>query len=192
MITMPIYRKKKIDEYNTAVRELRSSYMFTPFSLGLAQHYGLPSVGLDLTDKSNIAAWFGLYSISVDENGQATSKLATEKASPTIFVFRCPKNSVYQYEKFRPTLFPIGRPDQQSAWFGHMGWGASSNQLASYLVCGFRIGSEIFGELPTDFEKKLFPSIADDKILEYFVKMRGKEKYEGEAKRALSRIYYFL
>jgi hypothetical protein len=185
-------RQSSASDYWNDVYKIRNSPLFTAFSLGIAQHYGLPSVGLDLTDSIGVASWFALNKILVNESGYASISPidSTENITPTLFVFRCPKDSVYNYEVVKPKMFPIARPDKQKAWFGHVGWGEAKNQLGSYLMCGFRLSEKyvysIKNHLPTD----LFPSISQDPILEFFVKMMNQDKHEGEARRALKRVYY--
>ncbi|WP_425618994.1 FRG domain-containing protein [Anatilimnocola sp. NA78] len=189
------YRKtlseSSMQAYADDVAALRRSPDFDGFSLGIAQHYGLPSVGLDLTDDINVAAWFALYTISTDGNGHAACSILPDDAEPTVFVFRCPLETIFDYRYVRPKQFPVGRPDRQSAWFAHVGWGAATNQMGSYLMCGFRLTPQMYDQLPADFSRYLFPSTTDDSILGFFRKMKGLPKHEGECRRALQRIYFF-
>ena len=177
--------------WNT-IPDFRNSPVFVLYALGIAQHYGLPSVGLDLTNRLDVACWFATHTLAIAPDGKAAIQLIKfgEDQAPTILFFRCPKDAVFAYEVIKPREFPVGRPDHQSAWFGHVGWGAASNQLGSYLMCGFRLKQEILNELNSDLDETLFPSPSDDLVLKHFIKMRGQEKYEGEAKRALQGIYF--
>lgn len=175
------------------VSSFRNSAVFLLFALGIAQHYGLPSVGLDLTDDLAAATWFATHTIKTSATGQAETglvDLTSSDVAPTIFVFRCPADAVFEYKAIRPDYIPHGRPDAQSAWFGHVGWGLASNQLGSYLMCGFRLSDEIVNSLDPAVDAKLFPTEENDPILRHFLKMRAMEKYEGEARRALQGIYY--
>ena len=170
----------------------RSSSAFILFALGIAQHYGLPSVGLDLTDRLDVACWFATRTISTDASGKAAIGAApsSPENSPTVFIFRCPKDAVFNYEHAKPEGLPEGRPDRQGAWFGYVGWGAASNQLGSYLVCGFRLDPEVAAEIDPSLDSKLFPSRSEDPVLDYFMKMRNIGKYEREALRALQGVYH--
>ena len=184
--------KPDLDAYWNMVTQLRQSPAFILLSLGVAQHYGMPSVGLDLTDRLEVACWFATHTITIAASGQARTELIkfSSDQMPTIFVFRCPRDAVFDYKVTKPREIPDGRPDKQSAWFGHVGWGAASNQLGSYLMCGFRLTSDIANDLDNKLDEELFPSASQDLILKHFLTMRGLEKYEGEAKRALSGIYF--
>ncbi|MCA9039487.1 MAG: FRG domain-containing protein [Planctomycetaceae bacterium] len=186
-----ILPESQMRDYWNDVTALRRTSGYDGFALGLAQHYGLPSVGLDLTDELNVAAWFALYSITIDDYGRATCAVGSEDATPTVFVFRCPYDTVFNYRAVRPKQFPNGRPDRQCAWFAHVGWGAAENQMGSYLMCGFRLKVNVSDQLPSNYSRYLFPKTEDDLILQFFLTMKGKAKYEGEAQRALQRIYHF-
>lgn len=182
-------KRDKFLDYQNDIHNLRGGYNLMNFSLGIAQHYGMPSVGLDLTKSVEVATWFATHKMYIDEDGIATVITIDKWDYSTIFVFRCPKNAVFSYEKVRPKIFPLGRPDKQDAWFSHVGWGYAKNQLGSYLVCGFRMKKEFIDELGQNYEKELFPSIKEDPILDYFFKMKNKINYQGEAKRALNKLY---
>jgi hypothetical protein len=178
--------------YQAMESKMRTSGVFVLFALGIAQHYGMPSVGLDLTDDLKTACWFATHTIAASPSGLAKTDLIQFEPDqrPTVYVFRCPPDAVFDYKASRPNDFPSGRPDSQYAWFGHVGWGLASNQLASYLMCGFRLTPDIANDLGTELDRALFPAESSDPILHHFRKMRTMEKYEGEAKRALQGVYY--
>lgn len=184
--------KEKFLVYNKDINYIKNTSLMTSFSLGIAQHYGLPSVGLDLTSDLDVANWFASNSMNIEPSGSTTTKKvdSTQHKSSMIYIFRCPKDIVFDYQIVKPKVFPISRPDMQSAWFGHVGWGAASNQLASYLVCAFELSKEYLDSLPSNLDRKLFPSIDNDPILEYFLRERNKSYYEGDVKKVLQNIYY--
>jgi hypothetical protein len=184
--------KDKFELYQKDINYIRNTHLMTAFSLGIAQHYGMPSVGLDLSDDLEVASWFASNSMRISKEGTtATLKVdSSTHETSMIYIFRCPKDAVFDYKSVKPKIFPAGRPDAQSAWFGHVGWGAASNQLGSYLACAFKLSKEFLDSLPHDIETTLFPKKIDDPILDFFVKMRGQDKYEGDAKKALQNVYY--
>jgi hypothetical protein len=184
--------EEKFSVYKKDINYIKNTCLMTPFSLGIAQHYGMPSVGLDLTSDLDVANWFASNSMNIGPSGSTTTKKvdSTQHKSSMIYIFRCPKDIVFDYQIVKPKVFPISRPDMQSAWFGHVGWGAASNQLASYLVCAFELSKEYLDNITTNLERKLFPSIEDDPILEYFLREKNKTYYEGDVKKVLETIYY--
>lgn len=183
--------KDKFELYKNDINYIRNTHLMTAFSLGIAQHYGMPSVGLDLSDDLGVASWFASNSMRVSKEGlTATVKVdSSTHGTSMIYIFRCPKDAVFDYKVVKPKIFPAGRPDAQSAWFGHVGWGAASNQLGSYLACAFKLSKEFLDSLPQGIETTLFPKKTDDQILNFFVKMRGQDKYEGDAKKVLQNVY---
>lgn len=181
----------KFELYQNDINYIRNTHLMTAFSLGIAQHYGMPSVGLDLSDDLDVASWFASNSMTNTKDGSTTSEKVDSSTHITsmIYVFRCPKDAVFDYKVVKPKIFPAGRPDAQSAWFGHVGWGAASNQLGSYLACAFNLSKEFIDSLPQDIETTLFPNKKDDPILNFFLKMKKQDKYEGDAKKALQNVY---
>ena len=171
---------------------IRHTHLITPFSLGIAQHYGMPSVGLDLTDDLKVANWFASNYMDIGSDGLTTTRKVEPSSHDTsmIYIFRCPKNTVFDYKVVKPKVFPYGRPDAQGAWFGHVGWGEASNQLAGYLVCAFKLTETYLNSLPENLEQLLFPKVEDDPILHFFMRKRNTEHYEGNAKKALKNIYH--
>jgi len=180
------------DDYWRHMNVYRNSRLFIMFALGIGQHYGLPSVGLDLTDQLKVACWFATRSIRIATSGEAKVSLVQfdSEHSPTIFLFRCPEDAVFEYKNIKPDRLPEGRPDRQSAWFGHVGWGVASNQLGSYLMCGFRLTQNIAIQLEDSLARSLFPNPDEDLILGHFLHKKGLDKHEGEVRRALQGIYF--
>jgi hypothetical protein len=130
------------------------------FALSLAQHYGLPSMGLDLTDQLDTALFFALYRFEVTE-GRRLRVVRDNSGQSVLYVLLFPERFCVEHARARPSLFPKGRPDTQSAWFSHMGWGYRRNQCAEYLVAALYLDeSGDFGELPTVVG--LFPSQPND------------------------------
>jgi hypothetical protein len=186
--------KAEIDSFLEMVSKFRYAPHFMLFALGIAQHYGLPNVGLDLTDRLEVACWFATHTITTSASGEAKTAVIDfgSEQTPTVFVFRCPRDAVFDYRLSKPEGLPLGRPDHQNAWFGHVGWGAATNQLGSYLMCGFRLESTVVSELDPKIDSRQFPRASEDSILKFFLDIKRIGKYEGEAKRALQGIYYMV
>jgi len=179
----------KFHEYWESANFIKNGYLSTPFSLGMAQHYGLPSVGLDLTSDYNTALWFATNTLKRDKTGLMRMEPVNDLYESTIFVFRCPINSVFSFKAVRPKHFPNSRPDMQNAWFGHVGWGYSRNQMASYLACGIRVTPKMAKQLRVDFGRYLFPKESDDQILRHYMRIKNLNRYEGNAKMVIDKVY---
>jgi hypothetical protein len=104
--------------------------------LSLAQHYGLPSAGLDLTDKPEVALYFALTEFTPDDHHKGmmkTKRVEKSDKMPVVYVLSCAKESVLDFSAYRPFGFPIGRPDKQNAFFFHTAWGLASNAAANRI-----------------------------------------------------------
>ena len=176
-------------EYRKDVFKIKNSPHFTPISLGFAQHYGLPSVGLDLTKDIKVAAWFATNKLIIDNDGLAETRQLEDFSESTIFIFRCPKDTVFSHKSIKPKFIENTRPDRQDAWFCHSGWGLSKNQLASYLVCAIRLNDRALTVSNSDYTNYLFPDRSEDLVLNYFMDIKTNSKTTGEVKRALNKIY---
>ena len=177
------------NKYDEDVIKIKGSSDFTSISLGYAQHYGMPSIGLDLTKDLKVATWFASHKFD-NNNGFCTIRKLEDFSHSTLFIFRCPKDTVFSHHKIKPKFINNTRPDRQDAWFCHAGWGSSKNQLASYLVCGFRLNDSVFKLFEPSYSKYLFPSRKEDLVLNFFLEMKENKKGVGEVKRALDKIYY--
>lgn len=174
--------------YSNMNLNIRLEEKFHLLSLGIAQHYGLPSVGLDLTDNIKTALWFAIYKAEYSSTATVKAELIDPNCNTaTFFVFRCPINTVFRY---RDIIGDIGvhRPDVQSAYFNYCGWGLAKNQLAMNLMCAFRVDSTYDRYLPNNYVKTLFPSIEDDSVLRILLNIR--DIYTGTALgKMLDNIY---
>jgi hypothetical protein len=184
-----IINAAQLSEYREDVYKIKHSSHFTPIALGFAQHYGLPSVGLDLTKDVKVASWFASNKLNVASNGKTMTSKAPNFNESTIFIFRCPKDSVFSYKLIKPKFICDTRPDRQDAWFGHVGWGCAKNELASFLVCGIRLNDSILDFFEANYEAYLFPDREKDLVLNYFLDAASNKKYKGEAERVLKKIY---
>jgi len=184
-----VLNNEQLNEYNYDRMKIMGSPDFTPISLGLAQHFGMPSVGLDLTKDLKVALWFATNVLNIDDNGFATTYPTKDFSSSTLYIFRCPNDAVFSHKKLKPKFIENTRPDRQDAWFSHVGWGHAKNQLASYLVCGVRLKPSILSLFESNYPKHLFPNRNEDLVLNSFIDIADNPKYKGEVRRALKRLY---
>lgn len=147
---------------------------FHTFSLGIAQHYGLPSVGVDLTDSLETALWFALNYLNGNGDGSTSYELiGPEVSDATIYLFRCDKRCITKYDYGLEEFVGSHRPQAQNAWFFHGGWGLAKNQMALQLMCGFRVDASWEHDLPKEYFETLFPGRDKDYFLDFFIKMQN-------------------
>lgn len=175
-------------EYLKSKQEIEGTFNLSLFSLGLAQHYGMPSIGLDLTDDYNTALCFASNTFTCDANNNLEVNLLNDFSNSMIYVFRCPKNVVFPYSYAKPMHFPKCRPDCQHAWFGYVGWGFAKNQMGMHLACCIKVTREMYANIDQNYVKTLFPSSKDDPILGHFLKIK-KKSYDPAVINVVNRIY---
>lgn len=131
---------------------------FHTFSLGIAQHYGLSSVGVDLTDSMETALWFALSYLKVNGDGSTSYVLiGPEVSDATIYLYRCDKRCITKYDYGLEKIVGSHRPLTQNAWFVHGGWGFAKNQMALQLMCGFRVDASWEHDFPRNILKLFSP-----------------------------------
>ncbi len=187
-----ILSNSELDSYKKDAYKIKNSPDFTPIALGIAQHYGLPSIGLDFTKTIKVALWFASHTISIDNEGVAKTSSIDNFSESTIYFFRCPKDSVFSHEMIKPKFINNTRPDRQDAWFGHAGWGFAKNQIASYLICGIRLNKDVLSLFEDGYSNFLFPQNDEDLILDYFLNVKKNEKYSGKVKEIFKKLYHTI
>jgi FRG domain len=139
--------------------------------MALAQHYGLPTHGLDVTTDLGVAAWFATNRLSITDDGAAAYSTLTSvdwPASPAdwpmLFVHQAVTHStepsLQDCQELEAFGFVAQRPSRQCARFFLGGHSDHQNRLAETLVCAFRLR-------PGDYETELtfdelFPSPDED------------------------------
>ena len=142
---------------STELMRFKSSPEFALFSLSLAQHYGLPSVGLDATDDIETALFFAAYKYQLNM-GVATYEynLNNLEKEPVIYVLSPADRFHLNYSDYNPNHASFLRPDKQSAKFLHTGWGLNKNNCARHIWVALYLNTEgDFGKIPTPSD--LFP-----------------------------------
>lgn len=140
--------------------------------MALAQHYGIPTHGLDVTLNPEVAIWFATNVFSRDESSglfrydplRPESWASSPEDMPVVFACQAVTNTVspslFDCEELADFGFIATRPTAQSARFFHGGHSDHQNRLAETIVCAFRLRPAVY-DLDVSFEK-LFPSPAAD------------------------------
>jgi len=118
--------------------------------IALAQHYGLPSHGLDVSTDVDIAAWFATHALSIAPGAAAEYRPREEAgwpaqrdSSPVVLVHQVVTYSVAASLQNCLLLEEFGlaarRPIRQAAEFFFGGHTDHRNRLAESLVCVLRL-----------------------------------------------------
>lgn len=143
--------------------DLFGGYGLPLFALALAQHYGLPTSGLDVTDRLDIGLFFALMKFNKPGPGFEAeySRKTDSEVMPVLYLLFPPEQQQFGFEQFGVDSFLRGRPHAQAARFMHMGWGQAVN------ACAERIFLALYLDPAGDFDPipspaQLFPRGADD------------------------------
>jgi hypothetical protein len=174
------------------MRELGASADLHLLAISLAQHYGLPSMGLDVTDDLDVALFFALSDFTAAEG---TPGLLRQRRKPAggdrsvIYLFAPWERFQLRYLDYVPPAFPSGRPDQQRARFLHTGWGLNRNDCARALVMAIYLDpAGDYGELPS--AARLFPGAADDPFGRFIEMVRSTWELSEELATFLGYLYW--
>jgi FRG domain len=118
--------------------------------LALAQHYGVPSHGLDVTTSDDVALWFATNRSRRDMTGAATYTPLSAEDRPSDrerwpVVLACQnvtlsiQQSLHDCQVLAPFGFDARRPAAQKARFFLGGHSDHQNRVAEAVVCVFRL-----------------------------------------------------
>jgi hypothetical protein len=119
--------------------------------MALAQHYGIPTHGLDVTTSLDVATWFATNKFIYDlGNGTSGYRKLTpdqwpenKEKWPVVFVGQTVTHSIGMSLQDCQELDAFGltalRPQRQQALFFHGGHGDHQNRMAETLICAFRL-----------------------------------------------------
>lgn len=143
---------------------LKTSPRLLAFALAIAQHYGLPSAGIDVTDRLDIALFFALSvfdPVPGETSISSWRRLSGGADPPVIYLFTSTERFELDYRLLAPKGLRTPRPDRQSAHFLQTGWGLKRNGCARQLFLALYLDPDgDFGEILNP--SALFP--LDDEI----------------------------
>jgi hypothetical protein len=145
--------------------------------LALAQHYAIPSYGLDMSASLAVATWFALYeAYEVDKERSWFRKLIwggdEPEAWPCVYFATIDSLERERYELLGSGQIEATRPVRQEAFMLHGGWGWHSNLSAEQLVAVAYLAPDFCAAgLPTaDY---LFPGPRDDAFYDWLLRRRA-------------------
>jgi hypothetical protein len=172
------------------LEDFTGGFGFPLFGLALAQHYGLPTSGLDVTDRLDVALFFALMKFDKPAGscGATYSRQTEFKNMPVLYLLSPPEQQQFEYERYRAEGFPRGRPDAQSARFMHMGWGHADNACAQRIFLALYLDPEgDYGTIPSPAQ--LFPKGTDDPF-GHFLEHTNTRAFPEAFKQVLENEFY--
>ena len=177
------------EEIAEGARQFLCSYNYRLWAFATAQHYGLPSVGLDVTSDIRVALLFALHQFTTDkETGQSTAVRLDKDAEPVLYALSAFEGDLFDDAELAPAWLQCSRPIAQKAFFLATGWGQAPNHAAERIFVAIRLRNHAEWKLPLAVED-LFPLRPDDLFLDFL--LHAKSAYSSIAKAAmLDKIYY--
>jgi hypothetical protein len=175
--------------HSSANVNLRFDYNYRLWGFATAQHYGVPSVGLDVTHDILVALFFALHRFTINPSTGAMSVArADEAAAPIIYGLGGFENDLYEDEKLAPSWLQCARPHAQKAMFFSTGWGASTNKAASRICVALRPVDHMKWSSPFS-SQELFPSAMNDSFLSFLQGAQIRHK-DAIVQDILRKIYF--
>jgi hypothetical protein len=173
-----------------ALREIegfRKNYDFWLWAFAMAQHYGLPSVGIDVTTDLSTAVLFALHEFRTAEGDSTRVKRVGVRAAPVVYAMGGFEEELYDDEVLAPSWLQSARSRAQGARFLGAGWSVATNRAAERILVALRLVNHVEWRLPRGIDE-LFPSAAVDPFLAFLFDAR--ERFGDVAEEAcLRRVY---
>lgn len=177
--------------YEQLAREALDAWRLTKsyfFCLSLAQHYGLPSRGLDVTNDLATAIFFALHEFKITAPGFCSAQRVSTNSQPVIYILLREGTREFSFEECTPFLFKSGRPKQQSAWFMSTGWGLQQNSAAEQILVAMYLDPMAdYSELPA--VTNLFPGPELDSVASFLSSVRS---HSSEVLKQVLQDFYWV
>lgn len=178
------------NEVNQRADRFQSSYKYRQWGFATAQHYGLPSVGLDVTHDILVALYFATNCFNTNPNtGEMSVSRATEDENPVIYAMDGFEDyDLLEDEKISPYWLHCERPKAQSARFFTSGWGSAPNRAANRIYVALRLIGHTKWKIPYD-SQFIFPNEKKDHFLRFL--LNDCKSYDLPfIKDLINKIYY--
>lgn len=187
----------------------RNGFSFYYLCLAIAQHYGLPTYGLDASASLSTALFFALFEFKEKDPKQRIFQyIRKKKGESVIYVFKGEPGERVEYDYFTGELNHLEkgiflRPLMQKASFLHVGWGNSLNACASQMLMAITFDAQIIdidelnclltskvNDIPL-YESFFFPE-NDPFIcfLKQYIELDIEEQYNSDFKKFLGDYIY--
>jgi hypothetical protein len=170
-------------------REAKSAGAFALFALALAQHYGLPSPGLDVCDSLDVALFFALWKYRRTEGVKAVyERLVSPSEMPVVYILAPSSVQELDWRLYRLERFPATRPDRQAARFLHTSWGYARNACARQIFAAFYL--DLTGDYdPIPTPAAMFPVAREDEFARFLLDVVTNRMMPDRITRALGSFY---
>lgn len=178
---------EKIINQNEKWFKLYYSYEWDLMIMALAQHYGVPTHGLDITTDLNVAIWFALNKwYSYQEEGREYCWYKTVEREekndicdyPVIYLVATDENLKHDLDQVEFSGLQALRPERQKANLHYGGWGLHTNICGEDVVAAIHLGAKFKPEklFATEY---LFPDLESDSFYKQLLLLKEAALKEG-------------
>lgn len=148
-------------------------------AMAIAQHYGIPTYGLDLTSDLDVAIWMAQYAARPHEaDGRSRWWLAPvdrTSARPIIYLVSSISNNTDLHPHELQGVESL-RQQRQSAHLHFGGWGLHTNLCAEEVVAGVFLEAEIATSHPIEW---MYPRPEEDVLFGRLLALRDAKAARG-------------
>lgn len=167
--------------------------------MALAQHYGIPTHGLDITNSLDVALWFATNIFEMDKDSGISHYKKMEKSDwpaeksewPVIIVCQTVTHSIsgsiHDCQELEEFGFKAKRPIVQHASFFQGGHSDHQNRLAESVICVFRIPPR--EHLTKCSYSSLFPSPDEDSAYKLMLDFSSSPEFGKEWGKYVNRFH---
>ena len=167
--------------------KLFGSYEWDLMVMGIAQHYGMPTHGLDITNELYVAEWFATnewFEYKEGDEGYCWYKprIAGNHKSindlPVIYVVTADNHLKRDLDQIEYIGLNALRPVRQKAYLHYGGWGLHSNICAQDVVAALFLDPDYTpnNDFTTEF---LFPTEGEDTVYRALLEAKRQMKELG-------------
>ncbi|MBS1827929.1 MAG: FRG domain-containing protein [Acidobacteria bacterium] len=166
--------EERLHSVEQDLASLRKSFRLSALTLALAQHYGLPTNGIDATRDLGVALFFAFTNFIQDGEGLLRAIRRGSDGPPSVlYLFYVEDRFQLDYERIAPAVFSSGRPVRQKARFLHTAWAYRANAVARNLFAAIYLDPRgDFGDLLR--VNMLFPGPDDDDFGKFLSETKTK------------------
>jgi len=151
--------------------------------MALAQHYGIPTTGIDVTHDPGVALWFATNALKRREDGQYTYRELSARNWPSstadwpviyaiLPVVHSLDGAIRDIDLLKPLGIHALRPARQKGAFFMGATGLHRNRLAEALVCVLRLAP---GAWESGYGyRQLFPPVEEDEMYAWMIDLRAR------------------
>lgn len=154
--------------------------VFDQIATGLAQHYGIPTDGLDLSSDANVALWMATHRAyrcgAPEENVWSYQHVESGKDRPIVYLVHADLNPDNATTSMGIAALQSVRQQRQAAHLHYGGWGFHSNLCATETILGVFLGDECIQDClksgwKTDY---LFPPEQEDLLFGRLLELKDR------------------